>query len=325
MNSASGVGNFQGVTVATYFRKIDIKMWTDARFRRLSPLPPSGQGLWIYLIAGRETTNLPGLIVAGEAALAESLGWNLKAFREAFREVFREGLAEADFEARLIWVPNAVKYHPPQSPNVVKSWSTKWELVPECDLKTKAYRGLKAFVEGLGKGFAEAFAKGIENPLLNQGAGSREQGAGNREQETTTTTFKSETVTEPTIKPVRLGTVDVDDLNSHPIWKPGSPITSTADLEAFAADQGWAVTGLSSKDRGRAHAMIRAGPISPEEATEGIDRMGTVAPARPVGYWLSCVEAARKDYEAAATTDAPKPKPKYDAATLAWMKENLNG
>lgn len=32
------------------YRKVKITMWDDPKFRALSPLPPSGQSLFIYLL-----------------------------------------------------------------------------------------------------------------------------------------------------------------------------------------------------------------------------------------------------------------------------------
>lgn len=144
------------------------RMWNDARFRRLTAPQPNAQTLFIRLLSGPELTVIPGVFPAWEAGLAQALGWPLEGFRKAFGEVFREGLAEADWEAGLVFVPKALKHNPPASPNVVISWGTHWDLLPECNLKVKAYWTLKAFAEGLGKAFGEAFAKGIANPSPNQ-------------------------------------------------------------------------------------------------------------------------------------------------------------
>ena len=146
------------------FRKVDPRIWGDAKFRRLSPIPPCGQGLWLYLLTCPEATSLPGLIVAGEAGLAEALGWSLEAFRKAFAEAFREGLVRADWSARVVWVKNAPRYNVPESPNVVRSWRDHWDNVPECQLKREAYQWLKAFVEGLAEGFQKAFAEACSEP-----------------------------------------------------------------------------------------------------------------------------------------------------------------
>jgi DNA-binding XRE family transcriptional regulator len=154
------------------YRTIDVRIWGDERFCNLTPLQPSGQALFLYLLTNPNVTVIPGLYRAGAAAIAEELGWNLEGFNEAFGEVLNQGLAEADLKARLIFIPNAIKYNKPQSPNVVKSWASHWDELPECDLKTHAYKELKAFLEGLGKAFGEAFDKAIVKPsrktMLNQ-------------------------------------------------------------------------------------------------------------------------------------------------------------
>lgn len=141
------------------YRRIGLGIWASERFRRLSPLPPSGQSLFLYLCCGPFTGTIPGLIVAGEAAMAEERGWSLKAFREAFVEAFREGMVEADWEARVIIVWKALPHNPPANPNVVKAWGKAWNAIPSCALKSKYYQHIKAFTEGLGEAFGKAFAE----------------------------------------------------------------------------------------------------------------------------------------------------------------------
>lgn len=150
------------------YRKIDVRVHRDERFLRLSAPPPCGRYLWFHLLTSPTTTNIPGLFCIGEAGLAEEIGWPLEGFREAFREVLREGLAKADWKARVVWLPKAIRYHKPESPNVVRSWRTPWDELPDCPLKREAYLVLKAFTEELGKGFPEAFAKACGHPSPNQ-------------------------------------------------------------------------------------------------------------------------------------------------------------
>jgi len=134
-------------------------MWGDGRFRQLSSPQPSAKYLWIFLLTGPHTSNIPGLFRVGELALSEELGWTVKAFREAFAEVFSKGLAKADWSARVVWIKNAIAYNQPESPNVVKSWRTSWDEIPECALKVEAHERLKAFTEGLGEACGEAFGE----------------------------------------------------------------------------------------------------------------------------------------------------------------------
>lgn len=145
-------------------RKIDVRMWGDARFLALSRPQPNAQTLWVYLLTGPHTTSIPGLFTAGEAGLAEAMGWPLKGFREAFLEVTKNGMVEADWTARVVWIPKAIFYNPPESPNVVKSWRAYWDEIPECELKVKAYHHLKGFLEGFGKGFGEGYARACAAP-----------------------------------------------------------------------------------------------------------------------------------------------------------------
>ena len=77
-------------------------------------------------------------------------------------------MVKVDWEARLVWLPQAKKYNRPESPNVVRSWRDHWDNVPECALKVEAYHALKAFTEGLGEAFAKAFAEACAHPSPNQ-------------------------------------------------------------------------------------------------------------------------------------------------------------
>jgi hypothetical protein len=150
------------------YRKIDTRMWGDSKFRELSSPQPSGKYLWMFLLTGPQTSNIPGLFHAGEMALSEELEWSVEAFREAFEEASGKGLVRADWKARVVWVPNAVKYNQPESPNVVKSWRYAWDEIPECALKVEAHERLKVSMKDLGEGFAKAFAEACAQPSPNQ-------------------------------------------------------------------------------------------------------------------------------------------------------------
>lgn len=146
------------------YRTIDVRLWGDEKFRALSPLQPSAQALFIYLLTNPNTTSIPGLYRAGAAALAEELAWPLEGFFKAFQEISSQGLVRADFDARVVYIPNAIRYNKPQSPNVVISWLNHWDEIPECDLRDAAYQEIKAFLEDMGEAFAEAFLKPMRKP-----------------------------------------------------------------------------------------------------------------------------------------------------------------
>ncbi|MBI2792797.1 MAG: hypothetical protein HYX61_12630 [Gammaproteobacteria bacterium] len=148
------------------YRYIDVRIWGDEKFRSLSPLQPSAQALFLYLLTNPNTTSIPGLYRAGPAAMAEELGWFIEDFKGAFDELMLQGLAKADLISRVIFIPNAIKYNKPQSPNVIRSWASHWDEIPECELKNLAYQALKTFVEDMGQAFGEAFDETIGKPSL---------------------------------------------------------------------------------------------------------------------------------------------------------------
>lgn len=148
------------------YRKLGQKIWADAKFRSLSAPAPNARDLFIWLIVGPATTNVPGVVLGTEAELAGRIGWSIDGFRSAFQEIQRAGMATADWEAGVVWLPNGPKYNRPESPNVVVNWRETWDVVPECRLKHAIYNRLKAFAEGLGEAFAEAYRRAI--PIQEQ-------------------------------------------------------------------------------------------------------------------------------------------------------------
>lgn len=161
------------------YRKVEARTWGDEKFRALSPIPPCGQGLFLFLITGPFTGPIPGLFQAGRAAMAEALDWDQEAFDKAFREALAQGMVKADFKARVVWVPNAIKHNRPESPNVVRSWGAEFDLIPECDLKREAFEALKASVCALGEAFAKAFIEAFGKPSAKPSCKT----IGNQEQE----------------------------------------------------------------------------------------------------------------------------------------------
>lgn len=170
------------------YRRVSVRMYGDEKFMRLSPLLPSGQALWIYLLTGPHTGAIPGVFVIGKAALAEVLGWEDEAFAKAFAEVFGEGLIEFDKKSRLWFIPNAIKHNMPANPNVVRSWRSHIALLPECEMRDRIFEHLRtelfSLSEAFGKAFEESFEKPSAKPLPKPSPKhSPKQEAGSRKQE----------------------------------------------------------------------------------------------------------------------------------------------
>ena len=174
------------------WRPVFIRLWQDEKFLALSQ---DARYLWLYLLTGPHTCQIPGLSCAGERGLAESLGWELKAFREAFLQIERKAMVEVDWKACVVWLPSAIKYDPPSSPNVVKSWPKAVQMIPPCDLRDRAIVRLGRFLraEDFAEAFSKAFTKAFPSvrvkplpkpslkPLGNQEAGNQKQEAGVKE------------------------------------------------------------------------------------------------------------------------------------------------
>lgn len=139
------------------YRKTHVRVWGDDKFRALSAAAPNAQTLWFYLMFGPHTGTIPGLSVTGEASLAEGLAWPVPPFRRCLKEIIEQGMAIADWSTRVIWLPNAVNYNEPESPNVVKAWVKALDEIPDCDLKGMAVDKMRAFLGAMPDAFLRSF------------------------------------------------------------------------------------------------------------------------------------------------------------------------
>lgn len=180
------------------YRKIDVRMWNDRKFRELSD---NGKLAFILLLTHPDTTQI-GTIRTRVSNLADELGWQRDAMSHAIQEVTLNGMIDVDEKAGLMVINNFLKYNAPSSPNAFKSWCELIDLMPECDLLDKHVARLKTFLDGLSVGMRNA----IPNDLIDaiKDAMSRTNGQPCRiqeqeqdqeqeqEQETYTRTEKSE-------------------------------------------------------------------------------------------------------------------------------------
>lgn len=159
------------------YRRVSTRMHNDERFQNLSRPKPNGQSLWTYLIHGPRTVLIPGLLPISLATIADDFHWSLAATKKMWEEIACQGMARADRDGPLIWLPNALKHNPPQSPNVVRSWRRSYDdEIPPCALKVEAGRRVEVFLqtfkEDLTIAFVEAFREGqtrtLTRALVNQ-------------------------------------------------------------------------------------------------------------------------------------------------------------
>jgi hypothetical protein len=197
------------------FRKIDVKIWGDEKFRALSRPQPNARDCFLHLLTNRETTSIPGVYRAYEEGLARDLEWSVEDYRKVFREVSGKGLAKADWKAGLVFVPNVIKHNPPESPNVVRGWWKVWDEIPECSLKQEAYQHLKVFIEDFAKG-KRGFLDAFRQPSPNQ---EQEQ-----EQDQEQDQIETSSLAQPASPPAGAGGSEAPG----PLEPPGMPGNGTA-------------------------------------------------------------------------------------------------
>jgi hypothetical protein len=127
------------------FRKIDVRLWGDEKFRLLSR---DAKLIFIFLLSCPEQTML-GAMRATMPGLACQLQMSQREFSVAFRQLSTRGMVKFNQEAGLLWLPNWLRYNRPESPSVIKSWPTALQLLPQCRLKSEIVKKLQVFIGGL--------------------------------------------------------------------------------------------------------------------------------------------------------------------------------
>jgi len=147
------------------YRKIDPRIWNDAKFNSLSV---QGKLAFFFMLTHPNMTAVGAMRISIQGLVAELDGVGEK----GFQEVFDKGLAKGDNNHCFIRFPNFLKYNKPESPNVVKSWLSALDLLPECESKLQLIQEIKDFLKDYNEGFREVFAKDFAYTGAGAGAGA---------------------------------------------------------------------------------------------------------------------------------------------------------
>ena len=167
------------------YRQVDSKLWTDQKFLSLGN---DGRMLWLFLLTTRFAVNIiPGVIIAGDGAIAEDLDWKPARLRAAFADLSDRGMSIRR-DGRLIWLPNALKHQKIPGPRSVVGIGKVWGDVPDGELKLEILAALAEKCSTWSVVFGEVFAKhlpaiqgkgigkGIPNPTPQvEGNGSTQE------------------------------------------------------------------------------------------------------------------------------------------------------
>lgn len=334
------------------YRKVEVAMWADTKFRALSPLPPSGQSLWIYLLTGPHTDAIPGVFVAGKARLAEDLGWSDPEFESAMTEVIDAGMAEFDPRTRLWHLPNALKRNMPANPNVVLSWRRPWSMLPACDLLGRVVESievalqerdesfLKAFHEVIGNADPKPSRKALSNQKQEQEQKQKQEQEQKQYQDEKALNTGSLSATEYSVKVLSEFGVDRDDADGlneiralkgiHPIgrgevdrWRRGSAEAGAPSDDAALRD---AIGYSIAAGRGVLHPVPieRSPQVVPVPCDADLERRRAEASCDVGGFLAGVFTDAQPTLEV-CDTGAPKalPPPEQSAAAPRLSADDL--
>lgn len=161
------------------YRKIDVRIWNDRKFRELSD---NGKLAFILLLTHPDTTQL-GTIRARVSNLADELGWSSDVMSHAIQDAKSKGMIDADEKAGLIVINNFLKYNAPSSPNAFKSWCELIDLMPECNLLDKYVASLRGFVNELSPGMKKSIPNDLLDAIRDAMSHANEQSSRIQEQE----------------------------------------------------------------------------------------------------------------------------------------------
>ena len=145
------------------YRKIDVRIWNDRKFRELDDKAK----LAFFLVLTHPDTNQLGMLRSRSVALAMELGWHPDAMSDAILTLCQMGMLMVDDKAGFIFIPNFLKYNPPNGPNAIKGWAGLLDQMPECDLLDHAVFSLKPFVDGLSEGLRNAIPNDIKDAITH--------------------------------------------------------------------------------------------------------------------------------------------------------------
>lgn len=145
------------------YRKIDIRIWNDRKFRELDDKAK----LAFFLVLTHPDTNQLGMLRSRSVALAMELGWHPDVMSDAILMLCQMGMLKVDDKAGFIFIPNFLKYNSPNGPNAVKGWEGLLDQMPECALLDHAISSLKPFVDGLSEGLRNAIPNDIKDAMAH--------------------------------------------------------------------------------------------------------------------------------------------------------------
>ena len=140
--------------MASRYRKIDPRIWTDEKFRRLTA---DEQRIALYILTAQ--SNRIGLFSFSPGKACEDLETSPPTFRNGFEKVCRTLNWEWDSEARVLYLPTWWKYNLPENANNVIGNMKDLDDLPETSLLERFSSNTTYLSEDLIETFTQTWAK----------------------------------------------------------------------------------------------------------------------------------------------------------------------
>jgi hypothetical protein len=117
--------------------------WSDEKFAALTE---RGKLVWLRLLTAPELFLLPGVFPHGrghwiDVFTAAPFSWTPTQIDSVWRELEAAEMIVADWNARLVWLPNAAKHWRTPGNHVIAGWAERWKTAPPCLLTDRVIVG----------------------------------------------------------------------------------------------------------------------------------------------------------------------------------------
>ncbi len=140
--------------MAARYRKIDPRIWTDEKFRRLTP---EQQRIALYILTAQ--SNRIGLFSFSPGKASEDLGTLPQTFQKGFQKVCQTLHWEWDSSSRVLYLPTWWKYNQPENANNVIGNLKDLDDIPETSLLERFSTNSAYLPEGLVETYTQTLAK----------------------------------------------------------------------------------------------------------------------------------------------------------------------
>lgn len=140
--------------MAARFRKIDPRIWTDEKFRKLTS---DQQRIALYVLTAQ--SNRIGLFLFSPGKACEDLGTLPPTFQKGFRTVCQTLNWSWDTEARVLYLPTWWKYNHPENANNMIGNLKDFDDLPETPLLERFSSNTTYLSSSLAETFTQTLAK----------------------------------------------------------------------------------------------------------------------------------------------------------------------